>query len=272
MPNHTVVRLFVAGLAAATCLLPYPARSESTDSERLQKLEQAVEQLQQRNAQLESEIKTLKKDRSASVAAAPSAEGPTKTKVTYDGKTYVEKSVPIEKVAADKWKLSGALTELELFGDVRARYDYRTGETDDNSPLGAVAPGVAGRNDWQERSRERYRLRFGLRGTLLDDWFFGIRLETSQSVRSTNVTFDDDTSGSATAANNGPFSKVNDGINVGQAYGGYKGFPDITLMGGKMPLSMILITTRMVWDDDINPEGASEQWKHSFAFGSTGGE
>ena len=23
----------------------------------------------------------------------------------------------------------------------------------------------------------------------------------------------------------------------------------------------------MVWDDDINPEGLAEQWKHTFTFG-----
>jgi Putative porin len=36
-----------------------------------------------------------------------------------------------------------------------------------------------------------------------------------------------------------------------------------------MPLTSVLVTTRMMWDDDINPEGLSEQWKHSFSFGSS---
>src|SRR5205085_4226356 len=102
-------------------------------------------------------------------------------------------------------------------------------------PFATPGAGVAGRDDWQERDRERYRLRLGLRGTLLDDWFFGLRLETGQNPRSTNVTFGDDTSGSSTASSNGPFSKTNDGINVGQAYFGYKGFQDVTLTAGKMP-------------------------------------
>ena len=84
------------------------------------------------------------------------------------------------------------------------------------------------------------------------------------------MTFGDDTSGSATAANNGPFSKSSDGINVGQAYLGYKGFKDITLTGGKMPNP--LVTTAMVWDGDINPEGLAEQWKHTFTFGGGDGE
>jgi Putative porin len=259
-----------AGLLAGTFLAMQPLCAQTpSESDRIEKLERAVDQLQQRNAQLEAEVKSLKKE--ADSAAAPvSAERPTKKQVTYDGKTYVEKEIPVQKAAANKWKLSTPISELELFGDIRFRYEYRGGQTDDDSPLARTAPGVAGHDDWLERERERYRIRLGLRGTLLDDWFFGVRLETGQSPRSSNVTFGDDTSGSSTATNNGPFSKVSDGINVGQAYIGYRGFPDITLMGGKMPLEMLLVTTRMVWDDDINPEGLSEQWKHTFVFG--GGE
>jgi len=159
--------------------------------------------------------------------------------------------------SAGKWKLSTPITELELYGDTRLRYEYRGGRT---------AGDVSQPNDWLERDRWRYRLRIGLRGILADDWFFGIRLETSQSNRSTNVTFGDDTSttSGSTTTINGPFAKNSDGINVGQAYLGYKGFRDITLTGGKMPNP--LITTLMVWDADINPEGAAEQWKHTFTF------
>src|SRR6266403_1197730 len=111
--------------------------------------------------------------------------------------------------------------------------------------------------------RERYRLRLGLRGTLADDWFFGLRFETNASSRSTNVTFGDEATG-------GPFAKNSDTVNVGQAYLGYKGFHDITLTGGKMPNP--LVTTLMVWDPDINPEGLAEQWKHTFTIGGGGAE
>ncbi len=164
--------------------------------------------------------------------------------------------------AAGKWKLSAPITELELYGDTRLRYEYRGGRTSSNGPVAPPAPGVAGRNDWLERDRLRYRLRVGLRGTLADDWFFGLRLETSTSNRSTNVTFGGD-------SNNGPFSKNDDGIFVGQAYFGYTGFPDFKLTGGRMPQP--LVTTSMVWDDDINPEGLAEQWKHTFTFNFGGG-
>ncbi len=156
--------------------------------------------------------------------------------------------------AAGKWKMSTPINEIELYGDIRARYEQRWGTT-----AGAV-PGNPGPNDTLKRDRERYRLRLGLRGTMADDWFFGLRLETSTNPRSTNVTFDDDA---------GPFGKASDAIGVGQAYIGYKGFRDITLTVGKIPNP--LVTTLMVWDADINPEGMAEQWKRSFNFSFGGG-
>src|SRR5207244_9173498 len=133
--------------------------------------------------------------------------------------------------SAGKLKLSTPITEVELYGDMRVRYEARQGETGAPSTLDRP-------NDTLRRSRERYRLRLGLRGTLADDWFFGLRLETSTNSRSTNVTFGDETSG-------GPFAKNSDGIFVGQAYLGYKGFKDITLTVGKM--ANPFITTLMLW-------------------------
>jgi hypothetical protein len=166
------------------------------------------------------------------------------------------------ETSGGKWKLSTPITEIEIYGDIRLRYQYNGGQTTDNSPLGAHVNGIAGHDDWQERERERYRLRLGLRGTLADDWFFGIRFETNASSRSTNVTFGDEASG-------GPFAKNSDTVNVGQAYLGYKGFRDITLTGGRMPNP--LVTTLMTWDPDINPEGLAEQWKHTYNFEFGGG-
>src|SRR5256714_355044 len=248
-------------LAATILLSAHPVRAQSSDSARIEKLERAVELLEKQNTELKTEVSSLKKQPAPVVTAA----GPTKTEVVYDGKTYVEKSVPLEKSAADKWKLSTSITEMELYGDIRLRYQYNGGETESRGPVAAPGAGVAGVNDWQERERERYRLRLGLRGTLLDDWFFGLRLETNASSRSTNVTFGDDTS-SSSAGGGGPFAKGSDVVYVGQAYGGYKGFPGFTLTAGRMPNP--LVSTRMVWDPDINPEGLAEQWKHTFVFGA----
>src|SRR5262245_5224980 len=222
-----------------------------------------IEELRREVAELKQEVASLKKHE----APAPkvTAEGPTKTEIVYDGKTFVEKTVPTEKSSADKWKLSTSITEMELYGDVRFRYDYRAGETKDRGPVAAPGPGVAGTNDWQERARERYRIRLGLRGTLLDDWFFGFRLETNNNARTTNVTFGDDTA-SSTPGGGGPFEKNSDTVYIGQAYGGYKGFPGFTFTAGRMPNPMV--NTRLLWDPDINPEGLAEQWKHTFVFGA----
>jgi hypothetical protein len=257
-----VLRVAGGSLGAIALLTAQPLQAEpSSDTARIEKLERAVEQLQKRNTELEQEVSSLKKH--AAPASVVVAERKTKTQVTYDGKTYVEKTVPVEKSSADKWKLSTSITEMELYGDVRLRYEYRGGRTDD-TPVAPPGPGVAGTHDWQERERERYRIRLGLRGTLLDDWFFGLRLETNANPRSTNVTFGGDTS-SSSPGGGGPFAKGDDTIYVGQAYGGYKGFPGVTLTGGRMPNP--LVNTLMVWDPDINPEGLAEQWKHTFTIG-----
>ena len=255
--KKVMLRAGSASLAAIISLAAQPLWAQtSSESQQLQELKREV-------AELKQEVNSLKKHEGR--APKDTVEGPTKTEVSYDGKNYVEKSVPLEKSAADKWKLSTSITELEIYGDIRLRYQYNGGETQGRGPVASPGTGVAGTNDWLERERERYRLRLGLRGTLMDDWFFGVRLETNNNARSTNVTFGDDTA-SSTPGGGGPFEKNSDTIYVGQAYGGYKGFPDFTFTGGRMPNP--IINTRLLWDPDINPEGLAEQWKHTFVFGA----
>src|SRR6516162_2618990 len=257
LTKKIVMRAAGGSLAAIISLAAQPLLAQtSSESQQIQELKREV-------AELKQEVSALKKHESSGPSAVPG--GPTKTEVSYDGKNYVEKSVPLEKSAADKWKLSTSITELEIYGDVRLRYQYNGGETQGRGPVASPGTGVAGTNDWLERERERYRLRLGLRGTLMDDWFFGVRLETNNNARSTNVTMGDD-SASSTPGGGGPFEKNSDTIYVGQAYGGYKGYPGYTFTAGRMPNP--LVTTRMVWYPDINPEGLAEQWKHTFVFGA----
>src|SRR5882724_11455618 len=60
----------------------------------------------------------------------------------------------VATTSAGKWKLSAPITEIELYGDARMRYEYRGGRTAGNTPVAAPGSGVAGLRDWQERERE----------------------------------------------------------------------------------------------------------------------
>jgi len=83
--KHCSTRRIALLATALGAIQPLTTQSAS-ESDRLEKLERAVEQLQKRNAELEAEVRTLKKQ-----TAVPEAK--MKTKATDDGKTYVEKSV-----------------------------------------------------------------------------------------------------------------------------------------------------------------------------------
>src|SRR5438552_1864591 len=89
LTKKIILRAAGAGLAAIVLLTAQPLSAQtSSESERLQKLEQAVNQLQKRNAELEQEVSSLKTKQTASLP-----EGAMKTKITYDGKTFIEKVV-----------------------------------------------------------------------------------------------------------------------------------------------------------------------------------
>jgi hypothetical protein len=138
-----------------------------------------------------------------------------------------------------KWKINKAVKNLEIFGDVRARYEHRQGDTPDDERIAL--------------DRGRVALRLGLRGDLYDDFYFGLRLETSTNPRSSWITL-----GSSSSA---PFGKSGNGIALGQAYIGARPYDWVDLTVGKMPNP--LYTTTMVWDSDINPEGAAEKFKYT---------
>jgi len=140
-----------------------------------------------------------------------------------------------------KWKISSGFKSMEVFGDLRLRYEGRS----------ATDPGGGHIN----LNRLRYAVRLGLRGDLFDDFYYGFRMETSANPRSTFVTFgQNNTSG-------GPFGKNSAGLDVGQIYLGWRpeSWFDITL--GKMPNP--LYTTTMLWSSSLNPEGAAEHLKYT---------
>lgn len=145
-----------------------------------------------------------------------------------------------------KWKISTGIKNMEVFGDLRLRYEDRLAE----DPSGS-----RGRINLQ---RERYAIRFGLRGEALDDVYYGFRLETSSNPRSTFVTLGSSASGTTYQ---GPYGKSTAGINIGQIYLGWRPEPWLDITAGKMPNP--LYTTPMVWSPSISPEGLAEHLKYT---------
>ena len=142
------------------------------------------------------------------------------------------------------WKISDAVKKVELFGDIRLRYEDRSAE----DPAGNQI----------DLQRFRYAIRVGLRGDLFDQFYYGFRLDTSGNPRSSFVTLGSSASG---GPYQGPFGKSNGGINIGLVYLGWKPEDWIDFTIGKMPNP--LYTTPMVWSGNITPEGAAERLRYT---------
>src|SRR5690349_696523 len=103
-----------------------------------------------------------------------------------EGQDLLAETAPSTNLlSASKWKLNDAIKNITLFGDVRFRYEHRSAQ---NFPAETGDPQSA-----YYRERFRYAVRLGLRGDLFDDFYYGLRLETSSNPRSPWVTFGDDT-------------------------------------------------------------------------------
>jgi hypothetical protein len=154
-----------------------------------------------------------------------------------------------------KFKIGNAIKSMELFGDLRFRYEYRAAELGQHT-----TPAGANYGDYDAANRLRYALRVGVRGDLTDDFYYGLRLETSPNERSTWNTFGN--AGGGQSPYYGPFSKANNyTVYVGLAYLGWRPAPWLDVSIGRVPQP--LYTTPMVWDSDYTPEGAVEKLKYT---------
>jgi len=171
-----VLRAAGGSLAAIVLLAAPPLRAQTpSESERLQKLERAVEQLQKRNAELEQEVASLKKQ----TAFAP--EGKMRTKVIYDGKSYVEKAVVEEEKLPVYVQQRGIELKLVLGGYIQANF-----EGIDVSPF----EGRFGSTALKERFRLR-RARINLTGDFAEQFDFKIEgdFENSDGISSSRTAF-----------------------------------------------------------------------------------
>ncbi|CAF0698300.1 putative porin [Candidatus Methylacidithermus pantelleriae] len=155
--------------------------------------------------------------------------------------------------SAGKWAVNDFVKSLTLSGIARTRYDYRAGED-------VLLPG-----DTEERERWRMIVQLAITGELVNDFFFGFRLDTSFNNRSTNVTYGGDAFkpmlfGPYGNDRFGPFTKSpNYSLNIGQVYLAWRmaeafslPIDEFTLITGRQPNPFY--STLLVWDADLNPE------------------
>src|SRR5437762_4739031 len=166
----------VVAMLLLTTIQPLTAQTPS-DSERLEKLERAVELLQKRNAELEAEVRSLKKER---VAAVP--EGRMKTNVTYDGKTYREKAIVEEEKAPIYVQQRGPELKLVLGGYIQVNF-----EDGDVSAF----EGRFGLTALKDRFRVR-RARINLTGDFAEKFDFKVEgdFENSDGLSSSRTAFE----------------------------------------------------------------------------------
>jgi phosphate-selective porin OprO and OprP len=163
-------------LAAIISFAAQPTGAQtSSQAERLEKLERAVEQLQKRNAELEQEVSSLKKQ-----SAFP-PEGKMKTKVTHDGKSYVEKAVVEEEKPPVFVVPRASELKLVLGGYIQANF-----EGGDVSAF----EGRFGQTAIDDRFRLR-RARINLTGEFAEQFDFKIEgeFENSDGISSNRTAF-----------------------------------------------------------------------------------
>jgi len=233
------------GAAALVGLLLGPANAQQTDP-----MDELLDKLKAKGVLSDDEYQALKKAREDEQIE----QRQERRRQAQQAAQQAEKEQKQVEEAAKKPKFdaSPGIRSIQLFGDLRLRYESRAGTT--------VPPyfvnGVPGNSTLGEtEDRWRYALRIGIRGDLVEDWFYGLRIDTSTNPRSAWVTFGNNVNG--TGGGTAPYGKGGDGLQVGQAYIGWRATPWLTVQAGKMPNPVY--TTPMVWDPDINPEGIAER-------------
>jgi len=170
-----ILRAAGASLAAVISLAAQPLGAQTgSESERLQKLERAVELLEKRNAELQSEVSSLKAQQAAVVP-----DGKMKTKIISEGKTYVEKVV--EEKPPIYVQQRGSEIKLVLGGFIQ--FNFEDGDV-------LAFQGNFGQTALKDRFRLR-RARINLTGDFAEQFDFKIEgdFEQSDGISSSRTDF-----------------------------------------------------------------------------------
>src|SRR5437867_6968226 len=165
-----ILRAAGGSLGALISMTAQPLSAQTaSDSERLQKLERAVELLEKRNAELQSEISSLKAQQAAVVP-----ESKMKTKIISEGKTYVEKVV--EEKPPIYVQQRGSEIKLVLGGFIQVNFE-------DSDAF--AFNGNFGQSALKDRFRLR-RARVNLTGDFADQFDFKVEGDFGQNDGTNN--------------------------------------------------------------------------------------
>lgn len=160
------------------CLVALPFQNgvaeTKSDSERLEKLERAVELLQKRNAELEQEVQSLKKQKSSTTMSASAPERLATAKRSHfvpDSKSYVEKT-EVQEEKKPVYVVPGA-SEIKLTLGGLLQIQYEAGDV-------SAFEGRFGSGAIDDRFRLR-RARINVTGDFTEQFDFKLEGEFAQS-------------------------------------------------------------------------------------------
>jgi len=140
---------------------------------------------------------------------------------------------------ATKLSVSDVVDNAKLYGDIRARYEMRSGEDTKNFS--------------EDRDRGRYKLTFGAT-TTSGDFYSDLAFAMGSGGRSDNATFGGNSNATGAATNGG---NVKEALFVKRAMLGWKATDWLAIEAGR--IANPLYTTPMVWDGDLTFEGLAEK-------------
>ena len=140
---------------------------------------------------------------------------------------------------------------MELFGDLRMRYEYRSAQ------LGQEAGPYAGAYD-AARTGGATRCASGCAAT----WPMTFITDSAGDFAKRAVHLEHIRAAPATSPYYGPFSKSSYSLYMGLAYLGWRPTSWLDVSIGRVPQP--LYTTPMVWDSDYTPEGVVEKLKYTY--------
>jgi len=167
--RHTAVRIAICLLCFSLFTSPSTFAATQSDSERLEKLERAVELLQKRNAELEQEVKSLKKEKPSEPAKLTTEK---RSRFVPDSKSaVVEKTETTEEKKPVYVVPAGSEFKLTLGGYIQANF-----ESGDVSAF----EGRFGLTALKDRFRLR-RVRINLTGDFAEQFDFKVEGDFEQS-------------------------------------------------------------------------------------------